>query len=74
MLFRSETIWHISTGSFSYIFLLCVMTVVDDARKITTPNSSMMGRPDLQPQPVKVRTRRTCPERNRKDEILIISS
>ena len=45
-----------------------------DARKITTPNSSMMGRPDLQLQPMKVRTRKTRPERNRKDEILIISS
>ena len=30
----------------------------------------MMGRPDLQPQPVKVRTRKNRPERNRKDEIL----
>ena len=46
----------------------------DDARKIRTPNSSMMGRPDLQLQPMKVRTRKTRPERNRKDEILIISS
>ena len=46
----------------------------DDARKIITPNSSMMGRPDLQLQPMKVRTRKTRPERNRKDEILIISS
>ena len=46
----------------------------DDARKITIPNSSMMGRPDLQLQPMKVRTRKTRPERNRKDEILIISS
>ena len=46
----------------------------DDAGKITTPNSSMMGRPDLQLQPMKVRTRKTRPERNRKDEILIISS
>ena len=42
----------------------------DDTRKITTPDSSMMGRPNLQPQPVKVRTRKTRPERNRKDEIL----
>ena len=41
----------------------------DDPRKIATANSSMMGRPDLQPQPVKVRTRKTRPERNRKDEI-----
>ena len=41
----------------------------DDTRKIVTPDSSMMGRPDLQPQPVKVRTRKTRPERNRKDEI-----
>ena len=43
---------------------------IDDTRKITTLYSSMMGRPDLQPQPVKVRTRKTCPERHRKDEIL----
>ena len=43
---------------------------IDDTRKITTLYSSMMGRPDLQPQPVKVRTRKTHPERNRKDEIL----
>ena len=41
----------------------------DDPRKIATANSSMMGRPDLQPQPVKVRMRKTRPERNRKDEI-----
>ena len=41
----------------------------DDTRKIATPDSSMMGRPDLQPQPMKVRTRKTRPERNRKDEI-----
>ena len=46
----------------------------DDAGKITTPNSSMMGRPDLQLQPMEVRTRKTRLERNRKDEILIISS
>ena len=30
----------------------------------------MMGRPDLRPQLVKVRTRKTRPERNRKDKIL----
>ena len=42
----------------------------DDTKKITTLYSFMMGRPDLQPQPVKVRTRKTRPERNRKDEIL----
>ena len=36
----------------------------DDTRKIATADSSMMGRPDLQPQPVKVRTRKTCPEHN----------
>ena len=41
----------------------------DDTRKIATTDSSMMGRPDLQPQPVKVRSRKTRPERNRKDEI-----
>ena len=29
-----------------------------------------MGRPDLQPQLMKVRTRKTHPESNRKDEIL----
>ena len=34
----------------------------DDTRKIITLYSSMMGRPDLQPQPVKVRTRKTRPE------------
>ena len=43
---------------------------INDTRKITTPNSSMMGRPDLELQPMKVRTRKTRPERNRKDEIL----
>ena len=32
--------------------------------------SSMMGHPDLRPQLVKVRTRKTRPQRNRKDEIL----
>ena len=42
---------------------------IDDTRKIATSDSSMMGRPDLQPQPVKVWTRKTRPERNRKDEI-----
>ena len=42
----------------------------DDTRKIATVDSSMMGCPDLQPQPVKVRTRKTRPERHRKDEIL----
>ena len=42
----------------------------DDTRKITTPNSSMTGRLDLQLQPMKVRTRKTRPERNRKDETL----
>ena len=41
----------------------------DDTRKIPTTDSSMMGRPDQQLQPVKVRTRKTHPERNRKDEI-----
>ena len=44
--------------------------VSDDTRKHTTLYSSMMDRPDLRPQPVKVRTRKTRPERNRKDEIL----
>ena len=34
----------------------------DDTRKYTTLYSSMMGRPDLRPQPVKVRTRKTHPE------------
>ena len=43
---------------------------IDDTRKIITLYSSMMGRPDLQPQPVKVRTRKTRPERNRKDKII----
>ena len=38
--------------------------------KLPTPYSSMMGRHDLQLQPMKVRTRKTRPERNRKDEIL----
>ena len=42
----------------------------DDTRKIITLYSSMMGRPDLLPQPVKVRTRKTRPERNKKDEII----
>ena len=41
----------------------------DDTRKTATPDSSMMGRPDQQLQPVKVRMRKTRPERNRKDEI-----
>ena len=41
----------------------------DDTRKIATADSSMMGRSDLQPQPVKVRTRKTRLERNRKDKI-----
>ena len=41
----------------------------DDTRKIATVDSSMMGCPDLQPQPVKVRTRKTRLERNRKDKI-----
>ena len=41
----------------------------DDTRKIATSDSSMMGRPDLQPQLMKVWTRKTRPERNRKDEI-----
>ena len=41
----------------------------EDTWKIATPDSSMMGRPDLQPQPVKVKIRKTRPERNRKDEI-----
>ena len=43
---------------FSYFFLHFRM-LVDDTRKIATPDSSMMGRPDLQPQPMKVRTRKT---------------
>ena len=38
--------------------------------KITTLYSSMMGRPDLRPQLMKVRTRKTRPEPSRKDEIL----
>ena len=29
--------------------------IIDDTRKIATADSSMMGRPDLQPQPMKVR-------------------
>ena len=41
----------------------------NDTRKIATAYSSMKGRPDLQSQPVKVRTRKTRPERNRKDKI-----
>ena len=41
----------------------------DDTRKTATLDSSMMGRPDQQLQPVKVRTRKIRPERNRKDEI-----
>ena len=41
----------------------------DDTRKTAIPDSSMMGRPDQQLQPVKVRTRKTHPERNRKDKI-----
>ena len=45
------------------------MIIVDDTRKIVTPDSSMMGRPDLQPQLVKVKTRKTRPGRNKKDEI-----
>ena len=36
--------------------------------KITTLFSSMMGRPDLQPQHMKIRTRKTRPEPSRKDE------
>ena len=38
--------------------------------KITTLYSSMMGRPDLRPQLMKVRTKKTRPEPSRKDEIL----
>ena len=45
------------------------LIIIDDTRKIATPDLSMMGHPDLQPQPVKVRTRKTRPERNMKDEI-----
>ena len=30
----------------------------------------MMGRPDLLPQPVKVKMRKTRPEQNRNDEII----
>ena len=44
--------------------------ISDDTRKTATSDSSMMGRLDQQLQPMKVRTRKTRPERNRKDEIL----
>ena len=60
--------------SYIYKFIILWLRISlyifpDDTRKIAIPDSSMMGRPDLQPQPVKVRMRKTRPERNRKDEI-----
>ena len=50
---------------YIYIYMMMILE-----KNYQTLYSSMMGRPNLRPQLVKVRTRKTRPQRNRKDEIL----